>query len=91
MSLRQQIKQIDDVMQYILLVCNEAQNMERNVSDTVTFLRQKGLRTETADMIQQVFLGHISYELELMLNRMSKRDYIYLSNVKNNLEQALRR
>ena len=91
MSLRQQIKQIDDVMQYILLVCNEAENMEKKVSETVTFLRQNGLRTETADIIQQTYMGHIQSKLGEMLNRMKKYDYAYLSDVKADLERLLMR
>lgn len=91
MSLMQQIKQIEDVMQYILLVCNEAENIEKKVSDTVVFLRQNGLRTETADMIQQTYMGHIQSKLSEMLYRMKKFDYAYLSDVKANLESSLMR
>ena len=91
MSLRLQIKQIDDVMQYILLICNEADKMEKKVSDTVKFLRQNGLRTETADIIQQTYMGHIHYKLGDMLNRMRKFDYEYLAGVKADLEKSLMR
>lgn len=91
MSLRQQIKQIDDVMQYVLLICNEADKMEKKVSETILFLRQNGLRTETADTIQQKYMGHIQYKLSNMLNRMRKFDYEYLAGIKADLEKSLMR
>lgn len=91
MSLRLQIKKIDDVIQYISNVRDEANNMEKNVSDTVAFLRQNGLRTETADFIQQVYMGEIRRILGDMIQRMKDRDYTYLSNVKADLERSLMR
>ena len=91
MSLIQQIKQVDDVMQYIILICKEAEDMDRNVSDTVAFLRQNGLRTETADKIKQVYMGTINNILWPMLTRMRKCDYEYLKEIRNNLEIALNR
>lgn len=91
MSIRQQIKQIDDVMQYILLICDEAEKMENSVYDTVAFLRQNGLRTETADMIQQVYMGDIHHKLSSMLSRMKSADYKYLEEIKDDLERILMR
>lgn len=91
MSLRQQIKQIDDVMQYILLICDEANQMEKKVSDTIMFLRKNGLRTETADTIQKIYIGNIDSKLGKMLERMRKEDYEYLAGVKADLENILMR
>ena len=91
MSLRQQIKQIDDVMQYILLICDEAEQMEKKVLDTIMFLRQNGLRTETADTIQKIYIGNIDSKLGKMLERMRKEDYEYLAGVKADLENILMR
>ena len=91
MSLRQQIKQIDDVMQYILLICDEANQMENKVSDTVMFLRKNGLRTETADKIQKIYIRNIDSKLGEMLERMRKEDYEYLAGVKADLEALLMR
>ena len=91
MSLRQQIKQIDDVMQYILLICDEANQMEKKVSDTIMFLRKNGLRTETADTIQKIYIGIIDSKLGKMLERMRKEDYEYLAGVKADLENILMR
>ena len=91
MSLRQQIKQIDDVMQYILLICDEAEQMEKKVSDTVMFLRKNGLRTETADKIQKIYIRNIDSKLGAMLERMRKEDYEYLAGVKADLEALLMR
>lgn len=91
MSLRQQIKQIDDVMQYILLICEEANQMEKKVSDTIMFLRKNGLRTETADTIQKIYIGNIDSKLGKMLERMRKEDYEYLAGVKADLENILMR
>lgn len=91
MSLMQQIKQIDVVMQYISLVCDEANKMEQKVSDTVAFLRQNGLRTETADFIQQVYMAEIRRKLGGLLKRMNDYDYVYLSDVKADLERLLMR
>ena len=91
MSLRQQIKQIDDVMQYILLICDEANQMEKKVSDTIMFLRKNGLRTETADTIQKIYIGNIDSKLGKMLERMRKEDNEYLAGVKADLENILMR
>lgn len=90
MSLRQQIKQIDDVMQYILLICDEAEQMEKKVLDTIMFLRQNGLRTETADEIQKKH-RNIDSKLGKMLERMRKEEYEYLAGVKADLENILMR
>lgn len=91
MSLRQQIKQIDDVMQYIQLICDEADQMEKKVLDTIMFLRQNGLRTETADEIQKKHIRNIDSKLGKMLERMRKEDYEYLAGVKADLEKILMR
>lgn len=91
MSIRQQIKQIDDVMRYISLICDEANQMEKKILDTVTFLRQNGLRTETADKIQKNYIRNIDSKLGAMLERMRKEDYEYLAEVKADLEKILMR
>lgn len=91
MSLLQQIKQLENMIDYIKLVRSEAEGLNKYMSDSVSFLRQNGLRTETADKIQQVKMGHINAVIGPMLEEMMKRDYRYLEEVKNNLENAINR
>ena len=88
-SLLQQIKQIDDMMQYISLIHQETESMNKSIFEAVSHLRQNGLRTETADMITQVYMAHINEQLKLMLERMQQSDYAYLQDIKNRLESAL--
>lgn len=88
-SLLQQIKQIDDMMQYILLIKQETENLNNSISDSVDYLRQNGLRTETADTITHVHMGYIIEQLGFILERMQRCDYTYLQEIKDDLESAL--
>lgn len=85
MSLYQQIHQIDNVMKYIELICKETNNLNKNITNSIVFLRQNGLRKETADKIEHEKMAQINDKLEPMLERMKKEDYVYLRDLRDDL------
>lgn len=89
MSLWQQIKQIEDMIQYIKLICDDAKILNENISNKVSYLRQNGLRTETADFIQQVYMGTINDKLKKMSDRLKDCDLRFLEDEKRDLETAI--
>lgn len=91
MSLYQQVHQIENMMQYIDLVSEEAIRMCESVVGQVVYLRQNGLRTETADMIERTHLANINDILEPMLHRMNVRDKSFLDEVREDLIRAANR
>ena len=91
MSLVQQIHQIENMMDYITLMCKETEYLNKCILETVEYLRQNGLRTETANNIEQVKMGTINAKLDPMLERMMKSDYIWLKELKEDLERAANR
>ena len=89
MSLYEEIKQIDYILEYIDLIGKEAKRMNQEISDIITSLRQDGLRVETADMLHQVYMGTLEDKIDSMIQRMRNKDVVYLEGVKEDLNRAL--
>lgn len=91
MSLAQQKKQINNMLAYINLVCDDTKMMKNRVSSIVEHLRQDGLRAETADKIVNTYLVKVDNLLKPMIERMKKEDTRYLTQVMDNLNKAMNR
>jgi len=89
MSLYEEIKQIDYILEYIDLIGKESKRMSQEISDIVTSLRQDGLRVETADLLRQVYMGTLEDKIDGMMQRMHNEDMVYLEGVKEDLNRAL--
>lgn len=90
-SLRQQIKQIENLKQYIDLCTYEVQKLRDDVGDSLRHLREEGLTKEYADAFEgHIYMGHVYGELDKLIDRMRKEDYRYLDEVQNKLEDSLR-
>lgn len=90
-SIRQQIKQIENLKQYIDLCAFEVQKLSDDVRDSLRHLREEGLTKEYADAFEgHMYMGHVYGELDKLIDRMRKEDYRYLDEVQNKLEESLR-
>ena len=86
MSLRLQIQQIEEMKQYIDLCQTEMRVMK----DQVASLRNEGLPKEIADKFEgELYMGKVNYDLENLTWRLRDRDYLYLENVQQKLQNAL--
>ena len=88
MRLREEIREIDAILEYINLIGNDAKRMNQNVADAVTSLRKNGLRTETADILQQSCVTTLNNKIDAMINRMMKNDKRYWEEVRYYLKRA---
>lgn len=90
-SLRQQIKQIENLKQYIDLCTYEVQKLREDVGDSLRYLREEGLPKEYADAFEgHMYLGHVYGELDKLIDRMKNEDYRDLDKVQKKLEEGLR-
>ena len=87
MSLYQQIHQIENIIQYLNLIKDDLKKLNSIMSDKVTYLRQNGLRTETADRIQQGYLGNINDRMNFLFKQMENDDN-FLNDLKKDLLNA---
>lgn len=88
MSLQEQIKAIDDVIECFGQVERDINYLNEKVSDVLTYFRQNGLRTEITEMVNSKYMGHVNNELGNMLVQMNNCDKRYLSDVKERLMRA---
>lgn len=88
MSLQEQIRAIDDVIESFGQVERDINYLNEKVSDVLTYLRQNGLRTEITEMVNSKYMGHVNNELGNMLVQMNNCDKRYLSDVKERLMRA---
>jgi len=88
MSLHEQIKAIDDVIESFGQVERDINYLNEKVSDVLTYLQQNGLRTEITEMVNSKHMGHVNNELGNMLVQMNNCDKRYLSDVKERLMRA---
>lgn len=88
MSLQEQIKAIDDVIECFGQVERDINYLNEKVSDILTYLRQNGLRTEITEMVNSKYMGHVNNELGCMLNQINNFDKPYLSDVRERLMRA---
>ncbi len=88
MSLQEQIKAIDDVIECLGQVQSDINSLNEKVSDILICLRQNGLRTEITEMVNSKYMGHVNHELGCMLNQINNFDKPYLSDVREHLMRA---
>lgn len=89
-SIRQQIKQIENLKQYIALCTYEVQKLRDDVGASLRGLRKEGLALEYADAFEgHMYLGHVFGELDKLTSRMRGDDYRFLDEVQKKLEETL--
>ncbi len=88
MSLQEQIKAIDDVIECFGQVERDINYLNEKVSDILTYLRQNGLRTEITEMVNSKYMGHVNNELGCLLNQINNFDKPYLCDVREHLMRA---
>lgn len=88
MYLMQQVSAIDQVIDYISQVEREVVYLNEKVAETMSFLRQNGIRTEITNMVENVYLEHVNGEIESLLSRMKVLDVSYLNDVRDHLLRA---
>ena len=88
MSLQEQIKAIDDVIECFGQVERDINYLNEKVSDILTYLRQNGLRTEITEMVNSKYMGHVNNEFGCMLNQINNFDKPYLTDVREHLMRA---
>lgn len=86
MSLRQQIEQIEQLQRYLLEFCREFNVMEKELDDRIRYIRQTGMRTETADKMQDKYLREITKRKE-ELDEIMHAEYRYLTELKERFER----
>ena len=90
MSLRLQIQQIEEMKQYIDLCQTEMRVMNDQVASIMNYLRKEGLPKEIADKFEgELYMGKVNYDLEKLTWRLRDRDYRYLENVQQKLQNAI--
>lgn len=89
-SLIQQIKQVQSLMDYIKLCVLDMEELNTDMSKWINLLRQDGLTLEFANQFEGVmYMGQVYIMLNAMADRICENDYRYLSDVKEKLESML--
>lgn len=85
MSLRQQIEQIKQLKQYLYEITRTANEVEQELEDKLIYVRQTGMRTETADKMEQKYLKDISEKME-QLKIIMRNEERFLIGLEEELE-----
>lgn len=88
MNIQEQIKAIDEVMEYMDQVKRDITYLNEKVSEKLAYLRQNGLRTEFTELVNSKYMGHINDELGKVMDNMEYGDKQYLIRVKEHLVRA---
>ena len=74
MSLRQQIEQIEQLRKNLYEILREFNEMETKLNDRIRYIRQTGMRTETADKMQDKYLREITEKRDKLCEIMSAEE-----------------
>lgn len=89
MSLIEQIRAIDEMIDYIeTTLPDDIRRINENMDDSVRLFRQNG-RSDIADWIESPHMFFINEELGRLMDKLKYRDLDYLRRLRNDLYDTL--